>query len=159
RAVPLGEAVGVGELAQLPAVELVRRARHGTMPALGPGVLADARRGVARALAGLALAFDAALARLEDVRVRVGGTVAEGGREAELMGYRRARLAVPDLLLHEHTTLERGPRHLVGLLGRVVLGVEAERGARAVGHAGVLEPVRRAGHDETGLAGGEVGDR
>jgi hypothetical protein len=71
------------------------------MPALGPGVLADARVGVARALAGLALAFDAALARLEDVRIRVRGTVAEGGREAELVGDRRARLAVPDLLLHD----------------------------------------------------------
>jgi len=34
---------------------------------------------------------------------------------------------VADLLLHQHAALERGPRHLVLLLGRAVLGVPGER--------------------------------
>ena len=36
-------------------------------------------------------------------------------------------LGVADLLLHQHATVERGPRHLVLPLGGAVLGVEGER--------------------------------
>src|SRR5262249_55373713 len=77
RAIALGEAPAVGELTQRSAVELLDRAGDRPVHALGRGVLADGRRGVARALARLALALDTADAGLEHLRVGERGTVGE----------------------------------------------------------------------------------
>jgi hypothetical protein len=42
---------------------------------------------------------------------------------------------VPDLLLHEHAALQRGPRHLVLLLRGAVLGVEMAKDVIAIARA------------------------
>src|SRR5690348_4905826 len=158
RAVPLGEAPAVGELTQRSrGVELLDRAGDRPALPLGRGVLADERGGVARALARLALALETTDAGLEHLRVGERGTIGEFHREGKFVADRRAGLAVPDLLLHEHAALERRPGRLVLWPGGVVLGVEAERLPGAVRDAGVLEAVRGAGHHEPCLMCCQVG--
>src|SRR5262249_10147449 len=147
-------AVAVGVLAQLAAGEVVARAGDRPGRPFGFRAGTDAGVGVAGALALLGpRAFAAAEAGVEHVRV---GNAKLVDRLA--VGQLGADLSVPDLLLHEHAALQRGPGNLVLLLGGVVLGVEGERGALAGLGVGVHEAVLGAGRHEAGLMGGLVGD-
>jgi len=102
----------IGELTQRPGHEVVA----GTCRArLGADVLADSGARVTRALPGLPGALEPADTGLRGLGVGE-GLAGRAGRVRHRVGQRGARLEVPDLLFHQHATLERRPRHRV-LLG------------------------------------------
>src|SRR5262249_48824675 len=103
--VALRHAVAVGVLAQLAAGEVVTRAGDRPGRPFGFRAGTDAGVGVAGALALLgSCAFAAAEAGVEHVRVVNAELV-----DRLAVGQLRADLSVPDLLLHEHAALQRGP--------------------------------------------------
>ena len=155
RSLLVAETVGV--LTQRAAVRVIGRAGLRAVGPLCLGVLADGR-GVTRALTDLAGTFRSAHAGVVVTVVDEGLAVREALRERVLVLQRAADLGVPDLLLHQHAALERGPRDpVVGRRG-VVLRVERVRGAVAGADVGVHETIARTGRHVTGLVSGQIPD-
>src|SRR5689334_22459664 len=89
-----------------PTCEIVARAGS---TSLGSRIRADASSRIARSFADRARALEAANTGLEHIRIAECLAVRERPVHWERIRYRRARLEMTDLLLHEHAAFERCP--------------------------------------------------